>query len=163
MEWAGNPFRQGDTAVEIGSAPGGASFALLEQGLNVVGIDPGEMAQVVFNHPKFKHFKKPVAMIPREELPESIEWILLDMNVEPRISLFAVDRLVTRTQSTLLGVFLTVKLNKWKIASEIPSMLEHVRAMGFVRVKAAQLSHHKQEIAIFGLTRLGVRRKSITK
>jgi 23S rRNA (cytidine2498-2'-O)-methyltransferase len=158
LHWAGNPVRTGDTAVEIGSAPGGASYALLKRGLRVVGIDPGEMAGKVLRHPDFIHFQKPVAMVPREELPDCVEWLFLDMNVEPRISLFAVDRLVTRLKSSLLGVILTLKLNRWKIADEIPSMLEHVRVMGMVRVKAAQLSHNRQEIVIFGLTRKGLHR-----
>ncbi|MEO5971416.1 MAG: SAM-dependent methyltransferase [Bdellovibrionia bacterium] len=161
-QWAGSPTRAGDTAVEIGSAPGGASFALLQRGLRVVGIDPAEMDPKILRNPNFLHFQRPVASIPREELPESIQWLLLDMNVEPRISLFAVDRLVSRMKDSVLGVILTIKLNRWEIADEIPMMLAHVREMGMVRVKAAQLSHHRQEIVIFGLTRKGTVRKGIT-
>ena len=156
--WSGAPLRSGDTAVEIGSAPGGASFALLNHGLSVVGIDPGEMAPQVLNHPRFRHFQQPVNSILREDLPESIQWVLLDMNVQPQISLFAVDRLVSRMKDSVLGVFLTLKLNQWKIADEIPSLLEHVRAMGMVQVKAAQLAYNRQEITVFGLTRKGSQR-----
>jgi 23S rRNA (cytidine2498-2'-O)-methyltransferase len=162
LQWASNPTRAGDTAVEIGSAPGGASFALLNRGLRVVGIDPGEMAPIVLQNPNFVHFQRPVANILREELPESVQWVLLDMNVEPRISLFAVDRLVHRMRDSVLGVILTIKLNRWEFADEIPTMLAHVREMGMVRVKAAQLSYHRQEIVVFGLTRKGVARKGIT-
>jgi hypothetical protein len=36
----GIPMLAGETAVEIGSAPGGAAFALLERGLKVCGVDP---------------------------------------------------------------------------------------------------------------------------
>jgi 23S rRNA (cytidine2498-2'-O)-methyltransferase len=160
IRWSQAPLRAGDTAVEIGSAPGGASYALLERGLKVVGIDPGEMAPVVLSHPSFRHIRRPVAQVLREELPASVEWLLLDMNVEPRISLFAVDRLATRMSQTLLGVFLTVKLNQWKIAAEIPAMLEHVKAMGMVRARAIQLPANRQEILIQGLTRKGLLRRA---
>lgn len=157
--WSGAQLVPGDTAVEIGSSPGGASFALLERGLHVVGIDPAKMNSKLIQNPRFHHIPKPVAQVLREDLPESIQWLLLDMNVEPRISLFAVDRLVSRMKPSLLGIFLTIKLNQWKIADEIPGMLEHIRVMGMVRLKAAQLSTCRQEVLIFGLTRRGLSRK----
>ena len=165
VRWAQAPLKAGDVAVEIGSAPGGASYALLQRGISVVGIDPGDMDPRVLRFRSmgnpgevwFKHIQKTVATVPRESLPASIHWLLLDMNVAPSVSLFAVDRLVSRIDS-LLGVLLTVKLNDWKFADQIPSMLDHVKAMGMVRIRAAQLSHHRQEIAIFGLTRKGLLR-----
>lgn len=160
IQWARAPLKAGDIAVEIGSAPGGASYALLERGLKIVGIDPAEMDPRVLASPSFKHIRKPVAQVLREDLPRSVEWLLLDMNVEPRISLFAVDRLAVRMSDTLLGVFLTVKLNQWHIADEIPSMLEHVRAMGMVKARATQLPSNRQEIMIHGLTRKGLMRRS---
>jgi 23S rRNA (cytidine2498-2'-O)-methyltransferase len=157
--WSQAPVRKGDTAVEIGSAPGGASYALLQRGLRVIGIDPGEMDAGVLRNRDFRHIRKPVAQVPREDLPESVQWLLLDMNVEPAISLFAVDRLAARLSDSLLGMFLTVKLNRWKIAEEIPGMLEHVRAMGMTRARATQLASNRQEFVIYGLTRKGQMRK----
>ena len=161
--WSGAPIQKGDIAVEIGSAPGGASFALLERGLKVVGIDPAQMDPMILQNPNYMHIENVVAQVPREQLPETVEWLLLDMNVAPRISLFQVDRLATRLKDSLLGVILTIKLNEWKMADEIPSMLEHLRAMGMVRLRAAQLSHFRQEILIYGLTRKGLTRKPPAK
>jgi 23S rRNA (cytidine2498-2'-O)-methyltransferase len=149
------PLRAGDLAVEVGSAPGGVSHALLERGLSVIGIDPGDMAEPVRSHPRFKHIAEAVNAVRRESLPESIQWILLDMNVKPDVSLFAVDRLVSRAGPDLLGVLLTVKLNDWKYAREIPQMIKHVEAMGLYQVQAAQLASHRREIAIAGFTRKG--------
>lgn len=154
--WSGAPFKAGDIAVEIGSSPGGASLAMLKRGLTVVGIDPAVMDPRVLRYPTFTHLRKAVGQVLREELPASVQWLLLDMNVDPSISLFAVDRLVSRMPESLLGVILTVKLNDWKFANEIPYMIEHVQAMGMVRVRAAQLSYHRQELVIFGLTRRGL-------
>jgi 23S rRNA (cytidine2498-2'-O)-methyltransferase len=159
LMWSEAPLKKGDTALEIGSAPGGASYALLKRGLQVIGIDPGQMDKRVLAMPGFQHVALPVAQVSRESLPERIDWILLDMNVEPRISLFAVDRLVARTQDTLLGVLLTVKLNRWEFAKEIPDMIAHVKAMKMTRVKAAQLSLQRQEILIYGLSRKGQTRR----
>ena len=156
--WSAAPLRAGDVAVEIGSAPGGSSYALLNRGLKVVGIDPAEMDPRVLAMPGFTHFPKPVGTILREDLPASIQWLLLDMNVAPNISLFAVDRLASRMQESLLGVMLTIKLNEWKLASEIPGMLDHIKAMGMTRLRATQLASNRQEIFVFGMTRKGVLR-----
>lgn len=161
IRWSGAPIRPGDCAVEVGSAPGGATYALLLRGVNVVGIDPGAMAPAVLGFHEgasFEHIARPVATVPREELPEQIEWFLVDMNVEPRISLAATDRLASRMKDSLLGVILTLKLNQWSFAKEIPAWQEHLKLMGMLRVRAAQLSHHRQEICVYGLTRKGMAR-----
>jgi hypothetical protein len=59
LRWAGEMIlvRSGDTALEIGSAPGGGAYALLERGLQVYGVDPSprgrEHAPVVAKYPRF--------------------------------------------------------------------------------------------------------------
>ncbi len=163
--WSKAPLQRDDTAVELGSAPGGAAFSLLNRGLHVVGIDPAEMDPIIkkkFQN-QFQHIQRPIADVFREDLPESVQWLLLDMNIAPQFSLFAVDKLVVRMKDSLLGVLLTLKLNQWKMASEIPQMLEHVREMGIRRLRAAQLSQNRQEFVIFGLTQKGLRRVAVTR
>ncbi len=155
VRWSGAPMQKGDTAVEIGSSPGGATYALLRRGLRVVGIDPREMDPRVLKIRNFTWIQKPVAKVKREELPEKIEWLLLDMNVAPNISIFAVDRLASRMKDSLVGVLLTVKLTSWSFADEIPHMMEHLRAMGMVDVRARQLAYNGQEFLFYGLTLRG--------
>ena len=60
----------GRGAVELGSAPGGASFALLERGLHVHGVDPGAMDPRVLayagaHRQPFKHHAMPAAEVER--------------------------------------------------------------------------------------------------
>lgn len=156
--YTGAPLRPSDVAVEIGSAPGGASWALLERGLKVIGIDPGEMDEAILNHPNFTHVHQPIASVRRESLPETIHWLLLDMNVAPAVTLFQVERLARRMEDTLLGVLLTVKLNEWEFAAQIPEMIAKLRSLGMVRIRATQLPSNKQEIFLYGLSRKGVAR-----
>ena len=153
------PFRPEDQALEIGSAPGGTAQFLLERGLHVIGVDPAEMDAEILASSRFSHLKRRVNDITREELPERIDWILCDMNVESRIALFAVSRLALRCSSSLLGVLFTLKLNEWSRMADLPEMQQLVSAMGMVRVRATQRSFHRQEVALYGLTRLGLRRK----
>lgn len=156
--WSQLPLRQDDVAVEVGSAPGGASYALLQRGLRVIGIDPGKMDPVVLKSDRFRHIAKSVTDVAAPELLPPIHWVLLDMNVNPQISLFAVDRITAITKKNLLGVLFTVKLNDWALADQIPGMLDHVKSMGMTKVRATQLASNKQEICIYGITRLGAQR-----
>lgn len=162
LRWPGAPMREGDTVVEIGSAPGGASYALLKRGLNVIGIDPAEMDQNVMKYaladsppPHFLHIAKPAAHVERRELPDSIQWILLDMNVAPNISLNTVERIAPAYADSLLGVILTLKLNDWKFTDEIPKLLRRVEKLGMIKIRPAQLASNKQEFCVVALTRKG--------
>jgi 23S rRNA (cytidine2498-2'-O)-methyltransferase len=161
LRWSGAPIRSGDGAVEIGSAPGGASYALLQRGVDVVGIDPGAMDPVVLNFKgpaRFYHESRSVTIVRREELPESVQWLLVDMNTGPDTAIYPVERFAIRMQDSLLGVVMTLKLNEWGFAQHIPNWLERIRKMGMARVRATQLPHNRREICVVGLTRLGLAR-----
>ena len=53
LAWSRMPTKKGEQWAEIGSAPGGASQALLKQGVKVIGIDPAEMDPAVLANPDF--------------------------------------------------------------------------------------------------------------
>ncbi len=57
LAWSRLPVRPGELCVEIGTAPGGSSQALLNHGLHVIGIDPADIDPVVVAHPNFEHWK----------------------------------------------------------------------------------------------------------
>ena len=67
---------------EIGSAPGGASQALLSRGYIVTGVDPAEMAPAVLNHPRFTHIRRRTMEVRRRDF-QKIRWLTADMNVAP--------------------------------------------------------------------------------
>ena len=158
LAWSGAPIRKGDTAVEIGSAPGGASYALLKRGVSVTGVDPGKMDSVVLKMPGYRHIEKPVFYVERKELPSKVDWLLCDMNVDPKVAITSSDRLMRELRDSLLGLLLTVKLNKWEMAADVPGMIDYLKKSGLVRVRARQLANNRQEIFIYGLTRKGVSR-----
>jgi 23S rRNA (cytidine2498-2'-O)-methyltransferase len=159
LAWSGLPVRNKDVALEIGSAPGGAAFALLERGLEVVGIDPAEMDARVRAARGFRHLRARSDAVSEAALPRTVHWILLDMNSEPDKALAELERIVKLRGEDLLGVILTLKLNQRAIADAIPDHLERVRAMGF-EVRARQLFHNRREYTVVGLTARGeLRRK----
>ena len=78
--------RAGDTAVEIGSAPGGSVFALLSRGLTVVGVDPCPSdrthSPVIMRHPHFSEVRAKLHQLRRDQLPGAVQWLLCDANVD---------------------------------------------------------------------------------
>jgi 23S rRNA (cytidine2498-2'-O)-methyltransferase len=149
LAWSGLPLHRGETALEIGSAPGGASHALLSRGLRVIGIDSAAMDARVLDHPAFTHIARSVQSVRREELPRRIDWLLLDLNLAPDIALRQAARLAARVD-TLRGVILTLKLNHPNSDVELPSWMEFVREMGMENVRAKQLASHRREVVVVG-------------
>ena len=99
------------------------------------------------------------------ETPEAfrLEWgppgiaVLLYDHPEGRVNLLTSSalaelrrHLVTLAQEpTLRGLLLTLKLNDWEMAAEVPELLRRVAAMGMT-VRATQLPSNRQEIFVYG-------------
>ena len=166
--WSQAPLRSGDTAVEIGSSPGGASYALLRRGVNVYGIDPAKMAPVVLDFNKdqpgnhFIHLDRPMSMVQRADLPGELHWVLLDVNLAPQVALITARRLAAHPRPALMGVLLTLKLDDWKAVHHIPRFLKSVSSMGMLEVKATQLPSNRMELFVCGLTKHGLARRAGT-
>ena len=139
----------GDSALEIGSAPGGATYALLQRGLSVEGIDPGQMSQVCLDHKKFIHHNVSIQDFRMFSLKNHINWLYVDMNLAPEASLREIERVVENIMPSLKGVFLTLKMTKLELVKRVPMYLTLVEQMGLRVVMATQLDSHKQEFLIY--------------
>lgn len=146
--WSGAKVMAGQRAVELGSAPGGASWALLRRGLRVVGVDPGAMDPRVVAHDDFVHLQTTLALVRAEQLGGPVDWLLMDVHLAPQVALHQVRRLVSVLRPTLRGVFFTLKLNDWDMAGEIPDFLRRIEGMGLTDVRATQLPANRQEITV---------------
>ena len=147
LTWANFPLHEGQWCAELGSSPGGASQALLERGLNVMGIDPAEMADAVLQHPQFVHIRKRSHEVRRREF-RKVRWLLADMNVAPTYTLDAIEAIVQHPENRIRGLLLTLKLLDWKFLTDLPQYLSRVRRWGFPHLHTRQLSHHRQEFAL---------------
>ena len=165
LMWSRAPLRAGDTAVEIGSSPGGASYALLRRGVNVYGIDPAKMAPVVLDFNKdqpgnhFIHLDRPMSMVHRTDLPTELHWVLLDVNLAPQVALITARRLAAHPRPALMGVLLTLKLDDWKAVHHVPRFIKSISSMGMLEVKATQLPSNRMELFVCGLTGPGLARR----
>lgn len=150
LRWSQLPIAAGARCAEIGSAPGGASQALLQRGIVVTGIDPAEMAPEVLQHPNFTHLQRRASQVKRREF-RKIRWLTADMNVAPQYTLDVVEEIVAHPQINVRGMLLTLKLFQWEMAPEIPRYLARIRQWGYNFVRARQLQHNRQEVCVVAL------------
>jgi 23S rRNA (cytidine2498-2'-O)-methyltransferase len=149
--WANLSPVPGDTAVEIGSAPGGATLALLRRGLTVYGIDPGEMHPLTkgfrgTHGNRFVHLHMPAAEVPKRALPHQYQWLLLDVNLAPMVALRYVERFVALAHGGLKGAVLTIKLNDEGVFLALPRLLERIQKLGATNLRVTQLPSHRSEV-----------------
>jgi 23S rRNA (cytidine2498-2'-O)-methyltransferase len=157
------PVRAGDMALELGAAPGGAALALLKRGISVAGVDPAAMDPYVlgFKGPsgaRLKHIQMPMGAVTRAELPEHVDWLLLDVHLAPQVALRTARKVASWFRDSLLGAVLTLKLNDWAFVDRLDSFLAQAREMGLSEPHAKQLVSHRQELCVVGLTRRGLTR-----
>jgi len=151
IRWSGLVPRPGENAVELGSAPGGASFALLERGLHVHGVDPGAMdPRVLAYHGahgnRFTHHALPAAEVARKDLPRAYEWLASDVNLAPMVALKYVERFVALAHGGLRGAFITLKLNDDGVFEALPRLAARIGKLGARAVRYTQLPSHRSEI-----------------
>jgi 23S rRNA (cytidine2498-2'-O)-methyltransferase len=151
------PIAPGDLCAEIGSAPGGASQALLRHGVHVIGIDPADMDPRVLAQPGFVHWKMRGADVRRREF-RRVRWLMADINIAPNYTLDTVEAIVLHEDVKVQGAMLTLKLLDWSLAAEIPGYLERIRSWGFGHVAARQLHHNRQEICVVATKRSSTKR-----
>ena len=157
LQWSALPLARGDLCVELGCAPGGAAQAMLDAGLQVLGIDPAEVADAVLADPNFTHIRRRSSEVPRKQL-RGAKWLAADMNVAPSYTLDAVEQIVGHDQVNIRGMVLTLKLADWKLASELPQLVNRVRSWGYRDVRTRQLAFNRQEFCLVALRSRGQRR-----
>ena len=147
IAWAKLPVAAGQVALEIGSAPGGAAMALARRGLEVWGVDPGDMIAI----PGVHHLPIKVGALRWEQLPPRVDWLLVDVNLAPQVALHEVRRLMPRLLGTLRGAVFTLKLNDWTFVAELPLLVDRIRQMGLPDVRMQHLPSNRKEICAVAL------------
>jgi 23S rRNA (cytidine2498-2'-O)-methyltransferase len=149
IDFVGAKLHPGEHALEIGSSPGGATFAVLERGLSVEGIDPGLMSPICLNHPKFAHHHCSIQDFKVHMLKDHVHWLLVDMNLPPEGTLAEIEKVVEKIRPSLKGAFITLKMTKFENVKRVPMYLSIVGKMGLKVVMATQLPSHKLEFLIY--------------
>ena len=161
LRWSQLPISAGARCAELGSAPGGASQALLARGVELIGVDPAEMDATIMSHPNFQHFRCRATDVRRRDF-RKIRWLTADMNVAPNFTLDAVEGIVTYPQVNVRGLLLTLKLLDWQLAFRVPEYLDRVRSWGYNVVHARQLQYDRREFCVAAIQKPFKRKPSAT-
>jgi 23S rRNA (cytidine2498-2'-O)-methyltransferase len=146
IAWCALPVAAGQVAVEIGAAPGGAVMALAQRGVEVWAVDTGELAPNVRALAGVHHLPIKVGALRWENLPERVDWLLVDVNLAPQVALHEIARLMPRLRPTLRGAVLTLKLNEWAFVSELGVLADRIRGFGFTDVRMKHLPSNRREV-----------------
>lgn len=151
IAWAGLSMQPGHVALEIGAAPGGAVLALARRGLEVWAVDTGDLASQVMAYPNVKHLAKKVGALRWEDLPERIDWLLVDMNLAPQVAIHEVARLMPRLLPTLRGAVFTLKMNDWAFVDELPRLAARIAELGLPNIRMRHLPSNRRELCCVAL------------
>ncbi len=138
-------FKNGQIAVEIGSAPGGISYYLLKQGMKLYCIDPAKMEPALAqNFPtNFRHIMRSVFDVDRRDLYKDCNWLISDLNLEGRLNIEQSKRIMDYYPE-LQGAFLTIKTPKISDLNKIPLWIKFFEPD--YEVTAFHLPSHRREI-----------------
>ncbi len=150
------PIEKGLQVLEVGCSPGGATTAMSNRGLSVMGVDPKYMAHEVYKLPGFQFIQK----CARDVLPIDLkntnpDWLVMDMNIAPLEAIDELTHVINLLRKNfgknlkLKQGFLTIKLNDWKFAQSIPLYLKRLEEVGFQNLRPIQLCSNRQEFFVW--------------
>lgn len=142
---------RGQTALDLGCAPGGATYALLNRGMDVIGVDTGEMDERVYKIAdakggSFEHWRIPAGKIDLGSLPSRLDLLVCDINLAPNQVLPLVERV--QRHSPAKRLILTLKLNTPELEDRAEEFLKAVRRFAPGPVYATQLAGNRREICV---------------
>lgn len=143
LHWLGTSPGAGETCVDLGAAPGGWSWALLDKRCRVIAVDPAELRDDVRDHPKLVHEKiSAFGYAP----PEPVDWLFCDMAWRPVEVARMLAKWARRDYARVLVS--NVKLPMKQKASIVREVREIVHGGGWKRVRTRQLYHDRDEITL---------------
>lgn len=143
----GLDFRDYSRALDIGAAPGGWTSLLLDRGLEVTAIDPGDLHPSLKRNPRLTFHRKNAAEVKLAQ--GKFDLLVCDMSWSPKQMAKLVKDLLDALQVGGTAI-ITVKLlhkKPFQTIKEVMKQLEPVLELQ----KAKQLFHNREELTLFCL------------
>jgi 23S rRNA (cytidine2498-2'-O)-methyltransferase len=143
LTWLGLGPEPGEVCVDLGAAPGGWTFLLLERRAKVVAVDPAKLRPDLLGRRGLRY----VGMSAFDFEPEDpVDWLFCDMAWRP----LEVAKMLARwgrlrMTTMLVANFKLPMKRKAETVAEIRAILEQG---GFASVKTRQLYHDRDEITL---------------
>ena len=142
-------IKQGMHAVDLGAAPGGWTWHLVQLGMQVVAVDNGPLKGVVAEHPSVKHLRQDGF---RYRPKHTVDWLVCDMVEQPgRVAALVSDWVASgATNRAIFNLKLPMKKRVEALAEALSGIREVLDKKGFkYRLQAKQLYHDREEVTVF--------------
>lgn len=141
--------RTGMHAVDLGAAPGGWTWHLVQLGMQVVAVDNGPLKGVVAEHPSVKHLRQDGF---RYRPKNPVDWLVCDMIEQPgRVAALVSDWVASgATSRAIFNLKLPMKKRVEALDGALASVREVLDKKGMkYRLQAKQLYHDREEVTVF--------------
>lgn len=139
----------GTVALELGSAPGGASWALLNRGVTVVGVDVAPMNKLCLDHPNYTHHALSVRDLRKKDLPATIDALFCDLGLKP-VEAVAQIRHLCQIFPSIQRLYYTLKMGEGQTTADLDQWRDALRKLGFT-IRSTHLPSNRMEILVAGL------------
>jgi len=142
-------IRPGMHAVDLGAAPGGWTWHLVQLGMQVVAVDNGPLKGIVAEHPSVKHLRQDGF---RYRPKHTVDWLVCDMVEQPgRVAALVSDWVASgATNRAIFNLKLPMKKRVEALAEALAGVCEVLDKKGFkYRLQAKQLYHDREEVTVF--------------
>jgi 23S rRNA (cytidine2498-2'-O)-methyltransferase len=142
-------LKPGMHAVDLGAAPGGWTWQLVQRGLKVVAVDNGPLKGVAAEHPAVRHLRQDGFRY-RPQRP--VDWVVCDMVEQPqRVAALMAEWIASGMCSrAVFNLKLPMKKRVAALRDALDTVREVLSAQGIkYRVASKQLYHDREEVTVF--------------
>lgn len=142
-------LKPGMTAIDLGAAPGGWTWQLVQRGLKVTAVDNGPLKGAAAGHPSIKHLREDGFRF-RPQRP--VDWLVCDMVEQPqRVATLMTEWFIGGfTQRAIFNLKLPMKKRVAALNDALNSMRTALNNKGVrYHLEAKQLYHDREEVTVF--------------
>jgi 23S rRNA (cytidine2498-2'-O)-methyltransferase len=142
-------LKPGLTAVDLGAAPGGWTWQLVQRGLKVIAVDNGPLKGAAAEHPAIRHLRQDGFRY-RPQRPA--DWLVCDMVEQPRRVAALMTEWIASGWCTraIFNLKLPMKKRVSALREALDIMQGTLDARGLkYRIAVKQLYHDREEVTVF--------------
>lgn len=141
--------RANQRAVDLGAAPGGWTWQLINRGVKVIAVDNGPMSQQVMDEGRVVHLREDAFSFKPQQ---PVDWMVCDVVDQPAKVASLVERWLTRgwCKYTIFNLKLPMK-RRWQEVQQILEAMQDKLEVAGIRheMRARQLYHDREEITVW--------------
>lgn len=143
LAWLGTSPGAGELCVDLGAAPGGWTWLLLNRRARVIAVDPAQLDPQLRSQRRLRHVQANAFDWQPEE---PADWLFCDMAYRPLEVAQMLGRWARRRQTRMLVS--NFKLPMKRKAEMVARLRELLAASGYQQLRTRQLYHDREEITL---------------